>query len=353
MSGNTIGKLFTLTNFGESHGPAIGAIVDGCPPGLPLSPNDIQHELDRRRPGTSRHVTQRREPDSIEILSGLYEGKTTGTPIGLLIRNADARSSDYSAIERTFRPGHADYTYHQKYGRRDPRGGGRSSARLTAPTVAAGAIAKKWLAHTYGVKIRGYMSQLGPITIPFESWDHVDNNPFFSPSQQILPKLEKFMDDLRREGDSIGARIEVVAENVPAGWGEPIYDRLDADIAHALMGLNAVKGVSIGAGFNSITQKGSEHGDALQPDGFASNNAGGVLGGISSGQAITASLAIKPTSSIRIKRPSIDLGGQAIEVQTLGRHDPCVGIRATPIAEALLALVLIDHALRHRAQNGQ
>ena len=350
MSGNTFGKLFCVTNFGESHGPAIGAVVDGCPPGLPLTEADIQFELDRRRPGTSRHVTQRQEPDQVEILSGVYEGVTTGTPIGLLIRNADARSKDYSAIAQTFRPGHADYTYQKKYDRRDPRGGGRSSARLTAPTVAAGAIAKKWLAAHYGVTIRGYMSQLGPIEIPFENWDEVSQNPFYAPNAGVVQQLEDYMDALRRDGDSIGARIEVVAEGLPAGWGAPLYDRLDADIAYAMMGLNAVKGVSIGAGFGAITQRGSEHGDEITPDGFLSNHAGGVLGGISSGQPITVSLAIKPTSSIRIDRRSIDATGAPVQVHTLGRHDPCVGIRATPIAEALLALVLIDHALMHRAQ---
>lgn len=352
MSGNTLGKLFCVTNFGESHGPAIGAVVDGCPPGLPLDASDIQVELDRRRPGTSRHVTQRQEADQVEILSGVHEGHTTGTPIALLIRNTDQRSKDYGNIAETFRPGHADYTYWKKYGRRDPRGGGRSSARLTAPTVAAGAIAKKWLASEYGVRIRGYMSQLGPILIPFQSWDDVSQNPFFCPNQAMVPELENFMDALRRDGDSIGARIEVVAENVPAGLGEPIYDRLDADIAHAMMGLNAVKGVSIGAGFDSIAQRGSEHGDELTPQGFLSNHAGGVLGGISSGQDITVSLAIKPTSSIRVERRSITTAGEATTVQTFGRHDPCVGIRATPIAEALLAIVLMDHALRHRAQCG-
>ncbi len=353
MSGNTLGKLFSVTNFGESHGPAIGAVVDGCPPGLPLDAADIQLELDRRRPGTSRHVTQRREPDQVEILSGVFEGKTTGTPIGLLIRNTDQRSSDYGNIVQTFRPGHADYAYWKKYGLRDPRGGGRSSARLTAPTVAAGAIAKKWLANEYGVQIRGYMSQLGPIEIPFESWEEVARNPFFAPNAGIVAQLEDYMDELRRDGDSIGARIEVVAENVPAGWGEPIYDRLDADIAHAMMGLNAVKGVSIGAGFGSVSQRGSEHGDEITPQGFESNNAGGVLGGISSGQPVTVSLAIKPTSSIRVERRSVTVEGEPTTVQTFGRHDPCVGIRATPIAEALLAIVLMDHALRHRAQCGR
>ena len=352
MSGNTLGKLFCVTNFGESHGPAIGCVVDGCPPGLSLTEADIQHDLDRRRPGTSRHVTQRQEPDQVEILSGVYQGKTTGTPIALLIRNADARSKDYSAIADTFRPGHADLTYYKKYGERDPRGGGRSSARLTAPTVAAGAIAKKWLAERFGTLVRGYMSQLGPIVMPFESWDHVGSNPFYSASPTVVPELEAYMDKLRHDGDSVGARIEVVAENLPAGWGEPIYDRLDADIAHAMMGLNAVKGVEIGAGFNSVVQRGSEHGDEITPKGFLSNHAGGILGGISTGQPITVSLAIKPTSSIRIERQSIDRAGQPVMVQTLGRHDPCVGIRATPIAESLLAIILTDHALRHRAQCG-
>lgn len=350
MSGNSLGKLFCVTNFGESHGPAIGCVVDGCPPGMPLDVNDIQAELDRRRPGTSRHVTQRQEADAVEILSGVFEGVTTGAPIGLLIRNQDARSKDYSAISDTFRPGHADYSYWKKYKVRDPRGGGRSSARLTAPTVAAGAIAKKWLAQTYGTVVRGYMSQLGPIHIPFEDWEHVGQNPFFAANASVIDQLEQYMDDLRKAGDSIGARIEVVASGVPAGWGEPLYDRLDADIAHAMMGLNAVKGVEIGAGFRSITQRGSEHGDELTAKGFLSNHAGGVLGGISSGQDVTVSLAIKPTSSIRIERQSINRAGEPVSVKTLGRHDPCVGIRATPIGEALLAIVLADHALRHRAQ---
>jgi chorismate synthase len=326
--------------------------VDGRPPGLSLDASDIQLELDRRRPGTSRHVTQRQEADQVEILSGVYEGVTTGTPIGLLIRNTDARSKDYSNIADTFRPGHADYAYWRKFGVRDPRGGGRSSARLTAPTVAAGAIAKKWLAEQYGVKVRGYMSQLGPIAIPFDSWEEVPNNPFYAPNAAVVPELEAYMDQLRRDGDSVGARIEVVAENLPAGWGEPIYDRLDADIAHVMMGLNAVKGVSIGAGFDSIAQRGSEHGDEITPDGFLTNNAGGVLGGISTGQPVTVSLAIKPTSSIRVERRSVNRANDPVMVQTLGRHDPCVGIRATPIAEAMLALVLIDHALRHRGQCG-
>lgn len=352
MSGNSLGKLFRVTNFGESHGPAIGCVIDGCPPGMALEPADIQHELDRRRPGTSRHVTQRQEPDQVEILSGVFEGQTTGTPVALLIRNQDARSKDYSNILDTFRPGHADYAYWKKFDVRDPRGGGRSSARLTAPTVAAGALAKKWLAQTYGVQVRGYMSQLGPIEIPFEDWQHVSNNPFFAANASVIDSLESYMDELRKDGDSIGARIEVVASSVPAGLGEPIYDRLDADIAHAMMGLNAVKGVEIGAGFRSVTQRGSAHGDEITPEGFVGNNAGGVLGGISTGQDITVSLAIKPTSSIRIERRSINRAGEPVKVKTLGRHDPCVGIRATPIAEALLAVVLMDHVLRHRAQCG-
>jgi chorismate synthase len=352
MSGNTLGTLFRVTNFGESHGPAIGCVVDGCPPGLALCEEDIQLELDRRRPGTSRHVTQRQEPDQIEILSGVFEGYTTGTPIGLLIRNTDARSKDYSNIAQTFRPGHADYTYFKKYGVRDPRGGGRSSARLTAPTVAAGAIAKKWLKETFGTQVRGYMSALGSLELAFVSWDHVPNNPFFAADASRLEELEAYMDALRKAGDSVGARIQVVAEGVPAGWGAPIYDRLDADIAHAMMGLNAVKGVEIGAGFRSVAQRGSEHGDEMTPAGFLTNHAGGVLGGISTGQPVTVSLAIKPTSSIRTERRSVDKAGQAVMVQTLGRHDPCVGIRATPIAEALLALVLVDHALLDRAQCG-
>jgi len=353
MSGSTLGKLFCVTVFGESHGPAIGCVVDGCPPGMALNESDIQHDLDRRKPGTSRHVTQRRESDTAEILSGLYEGKTTGTPIALLIRNEDQRSKDYGNIAETFRPGHADYTYTQKYGFRDPRGGGRSSARLTAPIVGAGAIAKKWLAEKYGIVVRGHMSALGPIDIPFESWDEISNNAFFSPNAAIVPQLEAYMDALRKSGDSVGAKISVVAENVPPGWGEPLYDKLDADLAHALMGLNAVKGVEIGDGMQAARQKGTEHRDEITPEGFLSNHAGGVLGGISSGQAIVAHIAIKPTSSMRLPGRSIDLHGQPIEVVTHGRHDPCVGIRATPIAEALMAIVLMDHALRHRAQCGE
>ena len=352
MSGNTLGLLFSVTTFGESHGPAIGAVIDGCPPGMTLSAEDIQPDLDRRKPGTSRHVTQRKEEDLVEILSGVYEGKTTGTPICLLIRNTDQRSKDYSNIAETFRPGHADYTYWHKYGIRDPRGGGRSSARLTAPTVAAGAVAKKWLREKFGVEIHGFMSQLGDIQIPFMDWNEVPNNPFFAPNAEIVPELETYMDALRKDGDSVGARIEVVATGVPVGWGEPLFDRLDADIAHAMMGLNAVKGVEIGAGFHAVSQRGSEHGDELTPRGFVGNNAGGILGGISTGQDISVSLAIKPTSSIRTPRRSIDKAGDPAVVETFGRHDPCVGIRATPIAEALLALVLIDHALRHRAQCG-
>ena len=352
MSGNTIGKLFCVTTFGESHGPAIGCVIDGCPPGMPLSEADIQPELDRRKPGTSRHVTQRKESDTVEILSGVYEGKTTGTPIALLIRNEDQRSQDYGNIVDRFRPGHADYTYWNKYGIRDPRGGGRSSARLTAPVVGAAAVARKWLHAQYGLTLLGCMSQLGEIAIPFASWDHVGENPFFAANADIIPELETYMDSLRKAGDSCGARIEVVAQNVPVGLGEPLFDKLDADIAYAMMGINAVKGVEIGAGFRSIAHKGSEHGDEITPEGFVGNNAGGVLGGISSGQDITVSIAIKPTSSIRTPRRSIDRDGQPVMVETFGRHDPCVGIRATPIAEAMLALVLMDHALRHRAQCG-
>ncbi len=352
MAGSTLGSLFAVTNFGESHGPAIGCVIDGCPPGMALSVDDIQPELDRRRPGTSRHVTQRQEADRVEILSGVFEGITTGTPIALLIRNEDARSKDYGDIARQFRPGHADYTYWHKYGVRDYRGGGRSSARLTAPTVAAAAVARKWLNQHYGTRIRGYMSQLGKTPIPFESFDHVERNPFYAPNASLIPALEAQMDALRAAGDSCGARIEIIAEQVPVGLGEPLYDRLDADIAHAMMGLNAVKGVEIGAGFAAVGQAGSEHGDELFPDGFATNHAGGILGGISTGQPIRVSIAIKATSSIRTPRQSIDTAGEPVTVQTLGRHDPCVGIRATPIAEALLALVIMDHALRHRAQNG-
>ncbi len=351
MSGNTIGKLFTLTSFGESHGPAIGGIVDGCPPGLAISAEDLQLDLDRRKPGTSRHVTQRKEADLVEILSGVFEGKTTGAPIGLLIRNTDQRSQDYSKIKDTFRPGHADYTYSQKYGVRDYRGGGRSSARETAVRVAAGAIAKKWLKQQVGVSVRGYMSQLGEIEIPFQSWAHVNDNPFFSPNVDVLPTLEDYLDTIRNERDSVGARISIVAEGVPVGWGEPVFDRLDADIAHAMMGINAVKGVEVGAGFAAIAQRGSEHSDEMTQAGFVTNHAGGVLGGISTGQALHVDIALKPTSSIPQPRRSIDKDGHDTEMQTTGRHDPCVGVRATPIAEAMLALVLMDHALRHRAQN--
>ena len=352
MSGNTLGKLFCVTTFGESHGPAIGCVIDGCPPGLTLSEADIQPELDRRKPGTSRHVTQRKESDTVQILSGVYEGKTTGTPIALLIQNEDQRSQDYGNIVDRFRPGHADYTYWHKYGIRDPRGGGRSSARLTAPVVGAAAVARKWLFEQYGTTFKGCMSQLGEIPIPFESWEHVAANPFFAANASIVPELETYMDSLRKAGDSCGARIDVVAQHVPVGLGEPLFDKLDADIAFAMMGINAVKGVEIGAGFQSVAHKGSMHGDEITPDGFVGNNAGGVLGGISSGQDITVSIAIKPTSSIRTPRRSIDRDGNPVSVETLGRHDPCVGIRATPIAEAMLALVLMDHALRHRAQCG-
>ena len=350
MSGNTFGTLFTVTSFGESHGPAIGCVVDGCPPGLELCEADIQSELDRRKPGTSRHVTQRREPDTVEILSGVFAGKTTGTPIGLLIRNEDQRSKDYGNIAEMFRPGHADYAYTQKYGFRDYRGGGRSSARETAVRVAAGAIARKWLKVRYGITIQGWMSQLGPIQIPFVDGAQIAENPFFAPDASLVPQLEGYMDALRKSGDSVGAQISVAATGVPAGWGEPVFDRLDAEIAYAMMGINAVKGVEIGAGFASIEQKGSEHGDEMTPQGFLSNNAGGVLGGISTGQDIVVRMAIKPTSSIRLPRRSVDLAGEPVTVETHGRHDPCVGIRATPIAEAMLALVLIDHALRWRAQ---
>jgi chorismate synthase len=352
MSGSTLGHLFRVTNFGESHGPAIGCVIDGCPPGMALSEADIQADLDRRRPGTSRHVTQRNEADRVEILSGIYEGQTTGTPIAMLIRNTDQRSKDYGNILDTFRPGHADYTYWQKYGLRDPRGGGRASARLTAPTVAAGAVAKKWLAQKYGTRFVGWMTQIGDLAIPFDDEAEIANNPFFAPNAGIVPQLEAYMDALRKAGDSCGARLTVSARGMPVGLGEPLYDKLDADIAYALMGLNAVKGVEIGAGFGVVAQKGSEHGDELSPQGFRSNHAGGVLGGISTGQDLVVSIAIKPTSSIRIPRDSIDRAGQPTRVETFGRHDPCVGIRATPIAEALLALVVMDHALRQRAQCG-
>ncbi len=351
MSGSTLGKLFCVTSFGESHGPAIGCVVDGCPPGLALAETDIQAELDRRKPGTSRHVTQRREEDKVEILSGVFEGVTTGTPIALLIRNVDARSKDYSKIKDTFRPGHADYTYWQKYGIRDYRGGGRQSARETAVRVAAGAVAKKWLHEKYGIVIRGYLSQLGPIEVPFKSWDGVNANPFFVADASFVPQLEEFMDKLRKSGDSVGARITTIASGVPVGWGEPVYDKLDADLAYNMMNINAVKGVEIGAGFAAVTQKGTEHSDEMTPQGFVSNNAGGILGGISTGQDVVVNVAVKPTSSIRLARHTIDRQGNPTLIETHGRHDPCVGIRATPICEAMMALTLIDHALRHRAQN--
>jgi len=351
MSGNTIGRLFCVTTFGESHGPAIGAIVDGCPPGLPLTEDDLQRELDRRKPGTSRHTTQRREPDQVKILSGVFEGLTTGTPIGLLIENVDQRSKDYGAIAELFRPGHADYTYQHKYGLRDYRGGGRSSARETAMRVAAGAIAKKYLHHRYGVTIRGYLAQLGPIKAERVDWNVIDTNPFFCPDPDKIEALEHYMDALRKSGDSVGAAITVIAENVPPGWGEPVFDRLDADLAHALMSINAVKGVEIGDGFACVDCLGTQFRDEMTPEGFLSNHAGGILGGISSGQAIIARIALKPTSSLRLPGRTIDRHGAPTEVVTTGRHDPCVGIRATPIAEAMMALVLMDHALRHRAQN--
>jgi chorismate synthase len=351
MSGNTFGLLFAVTNFGESHGPAIGCVIDGCPPGMTLSEADIQPDLDRRRPGTSKFVTQRNEPDSVEILSGVYQGKTTGTPICLLIKNTDQRSKDYGNILESFRPGHADYTYFQKYGLRDPRGGGRSSARMTAPMVAAGAVAKKWLFEQYGTVFRGCMTQIGEQAIGFESWDYVPNNPFFAPVADVSA-LETYMEALRKGGDSCGARIRVSASNVPVGLGEPLFDKMDADIAYAMMGINAVKGVEIGAGFASVSQLGTTHGDSLSPQGFMSNNSGGTLGGISTGQDLEVSIAIKPTSSILTPRETIDVAGQPTAIITKGRHDPCVGIRATPIAEAMLALVVIDHALRHRAQCG-
>jgi chorismate synthase len=352
MGGNTFGKLFTVTTFGESHGLALGAIVDGCPPGLELSEADIQKDLDRRRPGKSRHTTQRREPDQVKILSGVFEGKTTGTPIGLLIENLDQRSKDYTEIADRFRPGHADYVYLQKYGLRDWRGGGRSSARETAMRVAAGAIAKKYLRERLGVQVRGYLAQLGPIELELKSWEAVEENPFFCPDPAKVQQLEEFMDELRKSGDSVGAKITVVATNVPPGLGEPVFDRLDADLAHALMSINAVKGVEIGDGFRCVTARGSEFRDEMTPEGFLSNHAGGILGGISSGQDIIAHIALKPTSSLRLPARTIDLHGRPVEVITKGRHDPCVGIRATPIAEAMMALVLMDHYLRHRAQNG-
>lgn len=351
MSGNSIGKLFTVTSFGESHGTAIGCIVDGCPPGLELITQDLQIDLERRRPGKSRHTTQRREPDEVQILSGTFEGKTTGAPIGLIIYNQDARSKDYSDIKDKFRPGHADYTYLKKYGLRDYRGGGRSSARETAMRVAAGAIARKYLHEKFGVLIRGYLAQLGPIDIEHKDWDEVENNPFFCPDANKVAELEAFMDNLRKQGDSVGARVNVMASGVPIGLGEPVFDRLDADLAHAMMSINAVKGVEIGAGFKCVSQKGSEHRDEITPEGFLSNNAGGTLGGISSGQDLLVSVAFKPTSSIRTPGKTVDVKGKATEIVTTGRHDPCVGIRGVPIAEAMLAIVVMDHVLRHRAQN--
>ncbi len=351
MSGNTFGRLFTVTTFGESHGLGLGCVIDGCPPGLELSAADLQPDLDRRKPGTSRFTTQRKEPDEVQILSGVFEGRTTGTPIGLLIMNADQKSKDYSKIKDVFRPAHADYTYQQKYGARDYRGGGRSSARETAMRVAAGAVAKKWLKERYGVSIRGCLSELGPLRVSDTDWDFVETNPFFCGDAALIPELEAYMTQIRRDGDSIGAKLEVVADGLPPGWGEPIFDRLDADIASAMMGINAVKGVEIGAGFAVVNQRGSEHRDELTAQGFLSNNAGGVLGGISSGQPIKVGLALKPTSSIQVPGQSIDIDGNAADVITTGRHDPCVGLRAVPIAEAMLALVLIDHALRHRGQN--
>ena len=351
MSGNTFGKLFTVTSCGESHGPAYAGIVDGCPPGMALSAADIQPDLDRRKPGKSRHVTQRREADEVQIISGVFEGRTTGTPIGLLIHNTDQRPQDYSKIVDRFRPGHADYTYQQKYGLRDPRGGGRASARETALRVAAGAIAKKYLRERYGVTVRGYLAQIGPIRMEQFDWDQVEQNPFFCPDASKVDALEQYMDALRKEGDSIGARVNVVASGVPVGIGEPVFDRLDAELAFALMSINAVKGVEVGAGFGAVTQKGTEHRDEITPQGFLSNNAGGILGGIATGQDIVVSMALKPTSSIRLPGRTINALGEPIEVATTGRHDPCVGIRATPIAEAMVALVLMDHVLRHRAQN--
>lgn len=352
MSGNTFGKLFSVTTFGESHGLALGCIVDGCPPGLELSEDDLQRDLDRRKPGTSRYTTQRKEADQVKILSGVFEGKTTGTPIGLIIENTDQRSKDYSNIKDTFRPAHADYAYMQKYGVRDYRGGGRSSARETAMRVAAGGIAKKYLREKFGIEIKGYLSQLGPIAIERVDWNEVDNNPFFCPDVDKVPEMETYMQKLNKEGNSVGAKITVMATNVPPGLGEPIFDRLDAELAHALMSINAVKGIEIGAGFESVSQKGTEHRDEMTPNGFLSNNAGGILGGISTGQDIVASIALKPTSSLRIPGQSIDINGEAIDVVTHGRHDPCVGIRATPIAEAMMALVIMDHFMRNRAQNG-
>ena len=352
MSGNSIGTLFVVTSFGESHGPAIGCVVDGCPPGLELTEADIQHDVDRRRPGQSRFVTQRREPDAVEILSGVFEGATTGTPIALLIRNQDQRSRDYSKIKDVFRPNHADYAYIQKYGRRDYRGGGRASARETAVRVAAGAIARKYLYERHGIVIRGYLAQLGALDLALKDWAVVEENPFFCADPARVSELEQYMTQLRREGDSVGARVNVEALNVPPGLGEPVYGRLDADLAAALMSINAVKGVEIGDGFAAVAQKGSQHRDELSSRGFLSNHSGGVAGGISTGQAIRASVALKPTSSITIPGRTVDIEGRDTQMRTTGRHDPCVGLRATPIAEAMTALVLMDHMLRHRAQNG-
>lgn len=352
MAGNTIGQIFRVTTFGESHGIALGAIIDGCPPGLALTEADMQHDLDRRRPGTSKYTTQRREPDAVKILSGVFEGKTTGTSIGLMIENTDQRSKDYSKIKDVFRPGHADFTYHHKYGIRDYRGGGRSSARETAMRVAAGAVAKKYLAQVHGIQVRAYLAQMGDVTIDTVDWAQVEQNPFFCPDPNKLDELDALIRQLKKDGDSIGAKLTVVAENLPVGLGDPVFDRLDADIAHALMGINAVKGVEIGDGFDVVTQRGSEHRDEIHPDGFASNHAGGILGGISSGQPLVAHLALKPTSSITVPGKSIDIHGESADVVTRGRHDPCVGIRAVPIAEAMVAIVLMDHLLRHRGQMG-
>ncbi len=351
MSGNTFGRLFAVTTFGESHGPALGCIVDGCPPGLELAESDIQPDLDRRRPGTSRYTTQRRESDRVEILSGVFEGRTTGTPIGLLIRNEDPRTRDYAEIKDRFRPGHADYVYLRKYGLRDYRGGGRASARETAMRVAAGAIARKYLRERHGTRVRGYLAQLGPLRAQRIDWDHVERNPLFCPDPDMLEPMKEYIEELRRQGDSVGACVKVIADRVPVGLGEPVFDKLDADIAHAMMGINAVKGVEIGAGFACVSQRGSEHRDDMTPQGFLSNNAGGTLGGISTGQDIVVSIALKPTSSIRIPGRSVNIDGEPVEIVTTGRHDPCVGVRATPIAEAMLAMVLMDHVLRHRAQN--
>ncbi|MGF6147303.1 Chorismate synthase [Kingella potus] len=351
MAGNTFGQLFTVTTFGESHGAGLGCIIDGCPPGLEIGEADIQADLDRRKPGTSRHVTQRREDDRVEILSGVFEGKTTGTPIALLIRNTDQRSKDYGAIAQQFRPGHADYTYWHKYGIRDYRGGGRSSARETAARVAAGAVAKKWLRQTFGIEILAHVTQIGEKKIAFEGYGHIARNPFFAANHSQIAELENYMDSIRKALDSVGARLALEARNVPVGWGEPVFGRLDADLACALMGINAVKAVAIGDGFDAVAQRGSVHSDELTPEGFASNHSGGILGGISTGQTIRAEFAVKPTSSIATPRRSIDIQGEAVTIATHGRHDPCVGLRAAPIAEAMAALVLIDHALRHRAQN--